>query len=799
MKYLLIITILFLTIPIFSLPQEIPSKVNQDWGDLKHAWRANWINHPTASPTDYGVFHFRKTFELENVPEKFIIHVSGDNRYRLFVNGIAVCSGPARGDRLHWRYETVDIADYISTGKNVLAALVYNYGIYKPAAQHSYRTAFILQADLQKHYFINTDGSWKVLHNRAYQPIPIDSKMAHGFYAICPGDSLDASGYPWGWQTIDYNDRNWLSAAPISRGVGWGYMHGEPWYLVPRTIPFMEERQQLIPKLTRTSGIKAHTGFLNKQKSLHVPAHSEVSFLLDQTYLTMGYPQLHVSGGKESRIKITYAEALFDSNGIKGNRNEINGKIIEGVYDVFLADGGKDRTFAPLWIRTWRYIQLDITTKEEDLAIESFTGVYTAYPFESNASFVSNDSSLKKFWETGWRTARLCAQETYYDCPYYEQLQYIGDTRIQALISLYVSGDDRLMRNALELFDDSRIAAGITYSRYPSHIAQFIPPFSLLWIAMIHDYYMHRTDDAFISQFLPGIRAVLDYFEGHLDDNYLIHNLEWFNFADWADEFYWGVPPGIDSGHSTLIALQYVYALQFASDLFSYFDLQDEAIRYQKLSSEIQSSINTRCYDKDKRLYAETPKKEIFAQHANIMAVLTDTAPEQEQVPLITRIINDTTLIECTLYYKFYLFLALEKAGLEDLYLDQLDPWRRMLDAGLTTFAETDIGGRSDIGSRSDCHAWSASPNYFFLSLICGITPAEAGFKSVLIQPSLGNLSFIKGKVPHPQGMIEVNLQRKGTAGLAGLVTLPPDLTGTFIWNDQRFPLTGGRQEIQMK
>ncbi len=82
------------------------------------------------------------------------------------------------------------------------------------------------------------------------------------------------------------------------------------------------------------------------------------------------------------------------------------------------------------------------------------------------------------------------------DTPYYEQLQYVGDTRIQALISYAVAGDDRLARQAIEAFDQSRIPDGITHSRYPSSLPQNIPTFSLLWIGMVHDYWMYRPDPA---------------------------------------------------------------------------------------------------------------------------------------------------------------------------------------------------------------------------------------------------------------------------------------------------------------
>src|SRR5690606_28816680 len=108
----------------------------------------------------------------------------------------------------------------------------------------------------------------------------------------------------------------------------------------------------------------------------------------------------------------------------------------------------------------------------EPLVIERLSSEFTGYPFEENAAFESDDPVLSRIWETGWRTARLCAGETYYDCPYYEQLQYVGDTRIQALISLYVSGDDRLMRKAIRVFDDSRFSEGLTSSRYPTNTLQ---------------------------------------------------------------------------------------------------------------------------------------------------------------------------------------------------------------------------------------------------------------------------------------------------------------------------------------
>jgi hypothetical protein len=169
----------------------------------------------------------------------------------------------------------------------------------------------------------------------------------------------------------------------------------------------------------------------------------------------------------------------------KGNRNEIEGKRFVGKEDRIISNGSTNQSFTALWWRTYRYVQVKIETKEEALSVDDLYGLYTGYPFQYKASFETANNLLSNILQIGWRTARLCAFETYMDCPYYEQLQYVGDTRIQALVSLYNSGDDRLVRNAIELLDKSRMAEGITLSRYPTANAQEIPPFSTGPIAIL--------------------------------------------------------------------------------------------------------------------------------------------------------------------------------------------------------------------------------------------------------------------------------------------------------------------------
>ena len=781
--------------------QTPPSSLT-DW--TRTYWPAKWIVHPTAPAKQYGVFHFRKVIDLPQVPTRFVVHVSADNRYRLFVNGRAVALGPARSDLQNWNYETLDLAPYLQAGRNVLAAQVWNMGEGTPFAQMSYQTGFVVQGNGEAEKVANTDGSWKVYQNLAYSPVKNDNAKLRTYIVIGDGDRVEAARYPWGWEQPAFNDQDWLAAKPFGyptkpRGLG---TDGN-WGLVPRQIPMMEERTERLAVVRRTENGSMNAGFLQGKAPVTVKANTKAVFLLDNGVLTNAFPELTVSRGQGAVVTLAYAEALVDAKNQKGNRNEVDGRTLRGFEDQFVADGSDRRTFRPLLFRTYRYLQLTVETKEEPIVLEDLVGQFTGYPFEQKAQFSANDTTLKAIWDVGWRTARLCAGETYYDCPYYEQLQYTGDTRIQSLISLYVSGDDRLMRKAILDYDHSRFNEGLTQSRYPSADFQVIPTFSLFWVCMVHDYWMHRTDDAFVKSMLPGILGVLDWHEQRLAKTGLNGPLAWWNFVDWSrwenakDEVAGGVPAGARTGGSSILTLQQAYTYIRAGDLLAHFGQNERAEHYRELGRRLNKAVYAECWDARRGLLADTPAKNSFSQHANILAILTDAVPVAQQTALLRRTLSDgnggpDSLTQATFYFKFYLFEALKKTGLGDQFIPQLKPWRDMLATGLTTFAE------QPEPTRSDCHAWSASPLYEFLSITCGIRSAEPGFRSVRIEPFLGNLTTVNGQMPHPAGEIAVQFQKTPTGGLTGNVTLPNGLTGTLRWQGKTLPLTGGKQTVSL-
>jgi hypothetical protein len=370
--------------------------------------------------------------------------------------------------------------------------------------------------------------------------------------------------------------------------------------------------------------------------------------------------------------------------------------------------------------------------------------------------------------------------ETYMDCPYYEQLQYIGDARIQALVSLYYAGDERLVRQALDHIDHSRIAEGITLSRYPTDLHQQIPTFSLWYIGMLHDYLRYGKEPSFLKNKLAGMRGILDYFARFEGTDGTLQNIPYWTFSDWVNAWPRGIAPVGPSGRSSVLDFQYIWVLQNAAELEKYFGYPEMAARYEAKVKALKPVLQKLYWDAGRGLYADTEVHDKYSQHANSLAILAG----MPAVGVADKLLGEKDLAPASIYFKYYLHLALTKAGKGNDYMTWLDKWKENIDMGLTTWAET-----SDIStSRSDCHAWGSSPNIEFFRIVLGVDSDAPAFGKVKIEPHLGELSQAEGIVPHPQGEIQVSY-KPGSAS----ITLPGTVSGSFVWQGKKYPLKAGK------
>lgn len=772
--------------------------VNPQW--LNNRWKAIWVTAPNESAKQYGVYHFRKTVDLAAKPTSFVVNVSADNRYKLYVNDNLVSLGPARGDLYHWNFETVDVAKYLVTGKNTFAALVWNEGDYRPEAQISHKTGFILQGNTDAEQIVNTDNTWKCKRDNAYQPIT--SSIGYPTYYVAgPGELVNMNSYDQGWSSPDYDDSLWKNAVAVhwgAQGAPKGMVDAFHWMLVPSPIPQMEMTPQRIASVRHSEAVKIPDGFPKNKVSVTIPANTHASLILDQSFLTNAFLTLNFSKGKEASIAIKYAEALFESASpiVKGNRNDIEGKKFLGRKDSLISNGNNGQSFTTLAWRTFRFIELKIKTQNDPLIIDDIYGTFTGFPFERKATFNAAQQDLQQILDVGWRTARLCAVETYMDCPYYEQLQYIGDARIQAMVSFYNAGDDRLVRNALNQMDDSRLAEGVTLSRHPSFSPQIIPTFSLWYVGMLHDYWMYRPDAMFVREKLAGTRDVLNFFGKYQTEDGSLKNTPYWLFSDWVNnktQWGYGMAPKGKDGSSSVLDLQLLLAYQTAARMEEALGMKAYSDMYLKKAERLSKTIREKYWNSSRGIFADTPEKDVYSQHANTLAILTELVKGDEARTLAQKIISEKDLAPTSIYFKYYTHLALTKAGLGNDYLTWLEKWRENISMGLTTWAEI-----SDVSNaRSDCHAWGSSPNIELYRILLGIDSAEPGFKTIKIEPHLGTLTKVSGEMPHPNGKISTSYSLEKNKWKID-ISLPQNTTGFLIWKGNRIELKPGSNALQL-
>lgn len=647
------------------------------------AWQAKWISLVQHPAEDLGVFRFRREFEWDG--RALTVKVSADQRYKLYVNGNYVGEGPQRGDMQHWFYETYELTNHLVEGQNLLEAVVWNMGRYAPMAQIGHRTAFVLEGG-----DISTPNGWSVARDRSVAFEMMHADVGPFYIDVGPGECV---------QTVPIE--SWREPNVIGHVLLRGEWHGDsPWWLVPRSIPAMTHLKADLRPLV----VNAQT---NERTPLYrAPFGAGEPLLLDLGELHVGYPKFAFSGPAPSVVSVTYGEAAFAPDGHKGDRNDVRGKRLQGYQDRFTLTA-KHEQFSTLWWRTARYLQLESDQKVE---LSNFEWTETGYPYNVESHFRADDPWVEKIWDVGIRTLKLCAGETYFDCPYYEQLQYVGDTRIQALAHRFLSRDARLADNAVEQIGWSITPEGLTQSRYPTRVQQVIPGFSLIWALMVQDQALYGTPD-------PGLRQMAERVVEAVPESIGQH---WW-FLDWVSSWPAGVPP-----------------------------FGGEHVSFRLLTALAQLALGNEPgpikVEKEQGLIVGTPAVPP-SEHTEALWRLYQAASGHAPDPW-----PQEALDRATCYFSYYKHLAMRP----DDYMAEMEPWKEMIRNGLTTFAE------SPEPTRSDCHAWSAHPVLGFFQIVAGVSSTGPGWSSARIEPRPGRLKWFDCTIAHPLGDLKVNWDGTG-------------------------------------
>lgn len=740
---------------------------------------SNWIWSPKWSPEDKDfprVMLFRKKFTMEYEPYMGRLQISADTRYKLYVNNSLVEVGPSRGDQQVWFYDTIDILPYLKKGMNMIGVSVLRYPEDPASGNHGmFRTpipglyvAGKAEDMVGNEYDVSADASWKCMIDRNVTFYREEERFA----PLVIHENTTGNPELFGWKTAQYDDNRWNHAKPyIKKLVPEAVSPGN---LKPRNIPYMYRKKKKFRNIIDVKKSE-HTrnewiNFLKGEKELVIPAYSETIVELDAGEETTGYIKTVFSGGRGASVSLLYSEAYVQEGfagpehiPVKADRMDYEKGHLCGYEDTYHVAGVGTMTeyeiYEPYWFRTFRFVRLHITTAEEGIILHGLDYEETGYPLEVCTSVRTSDQSLKEIWEISERTLQRCMHETYEDCPFYEQLQYIMDARLQILYTYTVSADDRLARKCMDDLRRSQRYDGVLNCSYPNCNTNVIPGFSIYYILMVYDHMMYFGDRTLVAEHMPAIDLILHYFERHLTEEGYVEkvggiNMEarFWSFIDWAKE--WndtsGMPTAGLKGPLTMETLLYIYGLQNAGYLADFLGRGEEARLYRERSKKAQEAVRKYCIGENK-MVQDGPGIDKYSQHCQVFALLTDTVDLEQGKRNLLKTIEEPGYTQCTVAMRFYLFRALEKVGLY-AYTDRYwDTWRNMIKMHCTTCVE------SEAYARSECHAWGSLILYELPSISLGVRPAAPGYKKVRIAPVAGYLTNASGIVKTPAGMVRVS------------------------------------------
>lgn len=723
---------------------------------------------------------YKKEIEIERISSNYIIAISADSKYKCYINGEFVCYGPQKGNQTEWFYDSVDITKYLVQGTNSIVITVLSYPNKHFNGNHSlFRTntpgLFVGSLTKVASIFV-TDTSWKA-YNHLTEIYAEDEHFAPLFIFEKAIGLVDTQII---WESVQVYHTEELDEII------------KPSFLKERTIPFLTKEPK---KFVEVSSLKKSifsenewNEFLLFNRKINIPPYTKEIIEIHAGEETTGFLRLILSKGKNTKITILTSECyayppIKKENGplfpVKNDRTDsINGTLF-GFKDYYIVAGMNREVYEPFWFRTFRYIQLEIVTDSEAMELISIDYLKNQYPLNIQSSIQTSDNSYHDIWDISERTLRCCMHETYEDCPFYEQLQYIMDSRSQILYTYATSMDDRLARRCMNDFKVANKFEGLLNACYPNFEENIIPGFSIYYIGMLYDHMMYFGDEEFLHEHSKTVQNILEFYKKRINHKGLVAKIgaplfedRLWSFIDWTPE--WnetiGSPSAIRFGPITMESLLYLMGLQYATKIFEYLDMVEISNKYREDNLSLKQAVRNYSMDKD-GVITDGPDVSLYSQHCQVFGILTGVISQDKGSTLLLETFNNKEkYTQCSVASMFYLFRALEICKLYDLTDKLWDTWRVMIKKNLTTCEE------DSVNSRSDCHAWGALMLYELPSSILGVKPYDIGYKTIEINPHFSTLEWAKGSVITPHGLVEVDWKKVDIDHYKVNVRLPKDI-----------------------
>lgn len=544
------------------------------------------------------------------------------------------------------------------------------------------------------------------------------------------------------------------------------YAHGTPW-----AETSVNEGVEEAARVERLEALMSDGG---ERCTIYPAARGDVEVTLDFGKVLVGWLMVEVEAEAGVMLDFNLYEAIEDGriHYTQGNQNGMR----------YITRAGRQR-YVSLMRRGGRYVQITLRGQRGPVWIHGVRMLFATHPMVRRGAFACSDALLTQIWEVGRHTLRCCSEDTYTDCPTYEQGFWVGDARNEALVDYASVGNVGIVRRGIELAAESLRRAALPECCIPQTDVSILPAWSLLWVQMVEEQWQYSGDRAWLAGVYPAVRKTLRACREEFTDERGLMSIAAWNMFDWA---------GMDSGHrcvshnSMFLVEAYKRAVVLAREVGE----QKDAAWYEAEREALIEAINRHLWNEERQGYVDAIHEDgkqsaVISQQNNALALLYDVAQGARR-GAVWKIVSappDGVVRVGSPFALFYIMEALAKEGQYDEIVAAVrERWGEMIKKGATTFWEVFPGFEKEWWTRSHCHAWSAAPVYFLTRYQLGVWSEEAGYRKVRIAPVPCGLTWAEGRVPTPHGEIEVMWEQKEErfemkvklpAGVEGTVVLP--------------------------
>ncbi|MDA3853135.1 MAG: family 78 glycoside hydrolase catalytic domain [Bacteroidales bacterium] len=724
---------------------------NNDWSGAK------WIKRDTKARDDYT--YYRKKITLPNKKVKrALAYMSASHSYELYLNGKRLGKGFNHHYAHYSYYQAWDLTSAIvADAENQLACLTHWYagGQGRATAARGLLMKVVVEYTDGTSTMIGTDKSWTQAQAKQW----ITGQAQRNGEGVGRIEKYDSRQELTDWSTLDFNDSSWDAAVVI------GAQPTAPWTGVLRS------------DLTRV--------IEEEIKPLSIVQLDNGDYVIDLGKIYSGSFKISFEGGNSGDTIQMLGGFVLNDNGTVSSEINQSTKL-----DFTFIHNGKTAVFNPAVYFGLRYLQVE--NAPNTLTKENVNFVFRHYEFDpSHSSFESSNQMLNDVWHLMVHSLLVGAQEGFVDTPTREKGTFLGDSWSQGVPGMSVMYDRVMNLRALNEFLDSQDQYwpdGRLNAVYPNvDGGRDIPDYTQSFLVWIWDYYIQTGHVDFLKSHYTQFKKIADYVDTYTNDTTgLIHNLAGGSgpyecgIIDWPMDMRYGYDMGAES---RTVVDAYAYAdYDIMAKIAAVIGNDADNKIYLAKAEKIKVAMNAALLNEQgvyiDGIYSDHTPSAHVSQHANILPLALDIAPEANKKAIVAAIKSRQMSVGmiCLRWLPESLGKADEGEHLIDLYTNTTwDGWAKNITQGATVTWES---WNAIEKNESLSHPWGAVGLLAMQNYILGVKPTSPQCETVDIKPLWfgDKLTYAKGTYPTDRGDITVDWERsKGKYQLK--ISIPTNVT----------------------